>query len=82
MVIFDEFAVDSVGDAAFQRSEGFLVGFALGDFAVVVDPSGVWKRIWVTAAAWMAWFSTRFPRSDSGCLVLPPDENSMGAVPL
>jgi len=52
-----------------------------GDRKVVRLP-GVSNRIWVTAAMWMAWFSFRLPRKLSRCRVLPPDEYSMGAVPL
>ena len=32
--------VDAVGDASFQRSEGFFSGFAFGLFLVVVDAAG------------------------------------------
>ena len=35
-----QFPVDDVGDASFQRSEGFLLGFAFGLFLVVVDAAG------------------------------------------
>jgi hypothetical protein len=35
-----QFPVDDVRDASFQRSEGFLLGFAFGLFLVVVDPAG------------------------------------------
>jgi hypothetical protein len=31
---------------------------------------------------WMAWFSFRLPRRLSRCRLLPPEETSMGAVPL
>ena len=35
-----EALVDRVGDPSFQRSEGFLFGFAFGEFLFVVDPTG------------------------------------------
>jgi hypothetical protein len=31
---------------------------------------------------WMAWFSWRFPRSETRCTTRPPEENSTGAVPV
>ena len=31
-----EVSIDSIRDAAFQRSDGFLTGLALGDLALVV----------------------------------------------
>jgi len=37
-------------------------------------------RIW--AAVWMAWFRVRFPRLERRWRTLPPEETSMGAVPL
>jgi hypothetical protein len=37
LVVGDELLVDDVGDASFQRSEGFFLGFAFSLFLVVVD---------------------------------------------
>jgi hypothetical protein len=31
---------------------------------------------------WMAWLILRFPRLDSRWILRPPDETSIGAVPL
>ena len=50
VLVGEEPLVDGVGDSSFQRSEGFLFGFAFGEFAVVVGRPGVSNRIWVTAA--------------------------------
>jgi hypothetical protein len=78
----DEVAVDDVGDAPFQRPDGFLACFAFGDLAVVVDAAwGVVTEL-VTAAMWMAWLSLRFPLVLRRCLVLPADDTSIGAVAL
>ena len=37
LVVCGELLVDGVGDASFQRSEGFFSGFAFSLFPVVVD---------------------------------------------
>jgi hypothetical protein len=40
------------------------------------------RRIWVIAAMWIAWLSRRLPRRDSRQAFRPPEDTSMGAVPL
>src|SRR5205085_2047399 len=40
------------------------------------------KRSWVTAAMWMAWLRVRLPRRESRQTLRPPEETSIGAVPL
>lgn len=38
-LVGDETLVDGVGDASFQRSQCFFLGFAFGSFLVVVEPA-------------------------------------------
>jgi hypothetical protein len=40
------------------------------------------KRIWVIAAMWMAWLSCRLPRRESRWVIRPPEDTSIGAVPV
>jgi hypothetical protein len=81
--VFLQAAEVGIADLAFERAEGFFRGFAFGQFLVVVGAAlGVRQRIWVTAAMWMAWLSRRLPRLESRQAFWPPEETSMGAVPL
>jgi hypothetical protein len=75
--------VDDVAELAFERAERFLAGLALGDLLLEVGVAvAVGCRIWVTAAMWMAWLRRRLPRSDSRWIFRPPEDTSIGAVPL
>ena len=49
---------------------------------VLPDPLIVQLARRRAAAVWMAWFNVRFPRRERRWRILPPEETSMGAVPL
>jgi len=75
--------VDNVAELAFERAERFFAGLALGDLLLEVGRPSLWVcRIWVTAAMWMAWLRRRLPRSENRWIFRPPEETSIGAVPL
>ena len=79
----EELSVDGVGDAPLEGTHGFFFGFAFGDLALEERaPRGVRVAVWVIAAMWRAWFSCRFPRRDRRWVIRPPEDTSMGAVPV
>ena len=81
--VVDEVPPDDVAEPALQRSDRLARGLAFGELAVVVARPGLWRwRIWVIAAQCRAWFNRRLPRRHSRWTIRPPEENSIGAVPV
>ena len=72
-----------VGDLALEGPDSLPLGLALFDPPFVVGPPSefLWL-IWQMAAMWIAWFSWRHPRWETRCTTFPPEESSIGAVPL
>ena len=82
LCVEDELSVHGVRDLALEGAKRLLLGLALGDLALEVDAAIRGLRIWVMAAMWRAWLSRRFPRRESRCTTRPPEDHSIGAVPL
>jgi len=75
--------VEGVADLPLERPQHLFGGLARGDLLVIVGAAvGVPAADLGDRGLWMAWFSRRFPRSDSRQMMRLPEDTSAGAVPL
>ena len=75
--------VEGVADLPRERPQHLFGGLARGDLLVIVGAAvGVPAADLGDRGLWMAWFSRRFPRSDSRQMMRLPEDTSAGAVPL
>jgi hypothetical protein len=76
----EELSVDGVGDAPLEGTHGFFLGLAFGDLAV--EERAAWGVGVADLGDGGDVESCLLPRRDSRWMIRPPEDISMGAVPV